>query len=55
MSKPNGNGQGLVALFVVGDLPFNYPMLALFNRADMWSRFTYACLRLRRLDSVLYR
>jgi hypothetical protein len=35
MNKPNVKGQRLVALFLLGNLFFNYPMLALFNRQDM--------------------
>jgi hypothetical protein len=34
MSKPNAKGQRLVALFLLGNLLFNYPLLALFNRPD---------------------
>ncbi|MEN3363537.1 MAG: hypothetical protein V7606_811 [Burkholderiales bacterium] len=34
MNKPNVKGQRLVALFVLGNLLFNYPLLALFNRPD---------------------
>lgn len=34
MNKPNVKGQRLVALFLLGNLLFNYPLLALFNRAD---------------------
>lgn len=37
MYKPNAKGQRLVALFLLGNLLFNYPLLALFNRADsLW-------------------
>ena len=32
MSKPNAKGQRLVALFLLGNVIFNYPLLALFNR-----------------------
>jgi hypothetical protein len=35
MSKPNVKGQRLVALFLLGNLLFNYPLLALFNRPAM--------------------
>ena len=31
MNKPNVKGQRLVALFLLGNLLFNYPLLALFN------------------------
>lgn len=34
MNKPNAKGQRLAALFLLGNLLFNYPLLALFNRAD---------------------
>lgn len=34
MNKPNVKGQRLVALFLLGNMLFNYPMLALFNRDD---------------------
>jgi hypothetical protein len=34
MNKPNVKGQRLVALFVLGNLLFNYPLLALFNQPD---------------------
>jgi hypothetical protein len=34
MNKPNVKGQRLVALFLFGNLLFNYPLLALFNRPD---------------------
>lgn len=34
MNKPNAKGQRLAALFLLGNLFFNYPLLALFNRAD---------------------
>ena len=32
MIKPNVKGQRLVALFLFGNLLFNYPLLALFNQ-----------------------
>lgn len=32
MNKPNIKSQRLAALFVLGCLLFNYPLLALFNR-----------------------
>ncbi len=32
MSKPNAKGQRLIALFLLGNVLFNYPLLALFNR-----------------------
>jgi len=32
MNKPNIKTQRLAALFVLGGLLFNYPLLALFNR-----------------------
>jgi hypothetical protein len=32
MNKPNSKTQRLAALFVLGCLLFNYPLLALFNR-----------------------
>lgn len=32
MNKPNVKGQRLVALFLLGNLLFNYPLLALFNQ-----------------------
>lgn len=35
MNKPDMKGQRLVALFLLGNLLFNYPVLALFNRPDM--------------------
>ena len=31
--SPRGSSQRLVALFLLGVLLFNYPLLALFNRA----------------------
>jgi hypothetical protein len=34
MFKPNAKGQRLVAIFLLGNLLFNYPLLALFNRPD---------------------
>lgn len=34
MNKPNAKGQRLIALFLFGNLLFNYPLLALFNRAE---------------------
>lgn len=34
MNKPNIKGQRLAALFLLGNLLFNYPLLALFNRPD---------------------
>jgi hypothetical protein len=34
MNKQNVKGQRLVALFLLGNLLFNYPLLALFNRPD---------------------
>ncbi|MGE5650806.1 hypothetical protein [Noviherbaspirillum sp. UKPF54] len=35
MNKRNAKGQRLAALFLLANLLFNYPLLALFNRADM--------------------
>lgn len=35
MNKPNVKGQRLVALFLLGNLLFNYPLLALFNQPRM--------------------
>ncbi len=35
MSKPNVKGQRLVALFLLGNVLFNYPLLALFNQPTM--------------------
>jgi len=32
MNKQNTKGQRLVALFLLGNLLFNYPLLMLFNR-----------------------
>jgi hypothetical protein len=34
MTKPNVKGQRLAALFLLGNLLFNYPFLALFNRPE---------------------
>lgn len=34
MNKPNIKSQRLVTLFLLGNLLFNYPLLALFNRPD---------------------
>lgn len=34
MNKPNVKGQRLIALFLLGNLLFNYPLLALFNKPD---------------------
>ena len=34
MKKQNVKGQRLAALFLLGSLLFNYPLLALFNRPD---------------------
>lgn len=34
MTKPNVKGQRLAALFLLGNLLFNYPLLALFNRPE---------------------
>ena len=33
MSRPTTKGQRLVAVFLLGALLFNYPLLSLFNRA----------------------
>ena len=33
MNRPTAKSQRLVALFLLGVLLFNYPLLALFNRA----------------------
>jgi hypothetical protein len=33
MSPPKVRGQRLIALFLLGALLFNYPLLALFDRA----------------------
>ena len=35
MYKPNIKSQRLAALFVLGCLLFNYPLLALFNRPTL--------------------
>jgi hypothetical protein len=35
MSKQNVKGQRLAALFLLANLLFNYPLLALFNRPEM--------------------
>ena len=32
MNMPNVKGQRLVALFLLGNLLFNYPLMALFNQ-----------------------
>lgn len=34
MKKPHAREQRLIALFLLGNLLFNYPLLALFNRPD---------------------
>ncbi len=34
MKKPHAREQHLIALFLLGNLLFNYPLLALFNRPD---------------------
>lgn len=34
MNKPNVKGQRMVALFFLGNLLFNYPLLALFNKSE---------------------
>ncbi|WP_420473994.1 hypothetical protein [Noviherbaspirillum sp. ST9] len=34
MNKPNVKGQRMVALFLLGNLLFNYPLLALFNKSE---------------------
>jgi hypothetical protein len=34
MNKPNVKGQRMVALFLLGNLLFNYPLLALFNTPE---------------------
>jgi hypothetical protein len=31
MNKPNPKGQRLAALFLLGNVLFNYPLLSLFN------------------------
>jgi len=33
MNRPSDRGQQLVGVFLLGMLLFNYPVLALFNRA----------------------
>jgi hypothetical protein len=33
LNRPNEKGQRLVGVFLLGMLLFNYPLLALFNRA----------------------
>lgn len=35
MDLPKGKSQRLAALFLLGNLLFNYPLLALFNRAGL--------------------
>lgn len=35
MNKPNAKSQRLAALFLLGNLLFNYPLLALFNRSGL--------------------
>jgi hypothetical protein len=35
MNKSNVKGQRFVALFLLGNVLFNYPLLGLFNRPDM--------------------
>lgn len=35
MSKSNVKGQRLAALFLLGNLLFNYPLLALFNQPGL--------------------
>ena len=35
MSKPNVRGQRLAALFLLGNLLFNYPLLSLFNQPGL--------------------
>lgn len=35
MNKPNVKAQRMVALFLLGNLLFNYPLLALFNKPEM--------------------
>lgn len=32
MNKPNAKSQRLAALFLLGNVLFNYPLLALFNQ-----------------------
>lgn len=34
MNKLNVKGERLIALFLLGNVLFNYPVLALFNRPD---------------------
>lgn len=34
MNKPNVKGQRMIALFLLGNLLFNYPLLALFNKPE---------------------
>jgi hypothetical protein len=34
MNKPNVKSQRLVALFLLGNILFNFPLLTLFNRPD---------------------
>jgi hypothetical protein len=33
MNKPSTKGQRLVAIFLLGNMLFNYPILFLFNKA----------------------
>lgn len=35
MNKPNVRGQRLAALFLLGNLLFNYPLLSLFNQPGL--------------------
>lgn len=35
MTKQHVKDQRLIALFLLGNLLFNYPLLALFNRQEM--------------------
>ncbi|WP_024301672.1 hypothetical protein [Pseudogulbenkiania sp. MAI-1] len=35
MNKPNSKAQRLAALFLLGAVLFNYPLLALFNRSAL--------------------
>lgn len=35
MNKPNVKSQRLVALFLLGNILFNYPLLTLFNRPEV--------------------
>ncbi|MFC5302817.1 hypothetical protein [Azospira restricta] len=37
MNKPNIKAQRLAAVFVLGCLLFNYPLLALFNRDELFA------------------